>query len=74
MTTELKMNTVQMKNYYEPIVNDDESDSDSEEYDSDSEYDSENDEPLYTPEQLEKLNSQFPREMLVKLFNNLPKI
>ena len=71
-TTEVKMNTVQMKNYYEPIVNDDESES---ECDSDSEeYDSENDEPLYTPEELEKLNSQFPQEILIKLFNNLPKI
>ncbi len=28
----------------------------------------------FTPEELEKLNKQFPREFLVKLFNDLPKI
>ena len=36
--------------------------------------DSENDEQPYTAEELEKLNKQFPREMLVKLFDNLLKI
>jgi len=36
--------------------------------------DSEDDEQPYTSEELEKLNSQFPREMLDKLFDNLLKI
>ena len=38
------------------------------------EYDSENDEPDFTSEELEKLNKQFPREFLVKLFDDLLKI
>jgi len=35
--------------------------------------DSEDEQP-FTSEELEKLNKQFPREMLVKMFDNLLKI
>ena len=36
--------------------------------------DDEDDDDDFTPEELEKLNKKFPREFLVKLFNELPKI
>jgi hypothetical protein len=47
----------------------DEKESDDDDDDDDSESDDD-----FTPEELEKLNKKFPREFLLKLFNDLPKI
>ena len=51
----------------------DEEESDDDE-DDDNDEDDEDDKDDFTPEELEKLNKKFPREFLVKLFNELPKI